>query len=202
MKETGSIKFNCNWIKTGPLPDQLTRELNNWRQQLYALLLIGVNEDGIGYGNISCRYRDDQFIISGSGTGRLQQLDSAHYCIVTAFDPEQNEVSAVGPLLASSESMTHAMIYALRKEINCVMHVHHKALWTMLLQQYPSTGEAVAYGTPAMAREIARMMTTTQPQPSNIFAMAGHEDGVIAYGKDMAATGMLLLQHLHYTHAH
>ena len=197
MKETGSIKFHCNWHKTAPLPDAHIRELNQWRQQLYALMLIGENDEGIGYGNISCRQTGNRFIISASGTGKIARLDGRHYCMVTGFDIECNEVTAEGPMLASSESMTHAMIYTLRSDVNCVMHVHHKQLWEYLLKMYPSTHPGVAYGTPAMAFEIQRILQDIPVAAATIFAMAGHEDGVIAFGRNAAQAGRMLLEHLH-----
>jgi ribulose-5-phosphate 4-epimerase/fuculose-1-phosphate aldolase len=111
MKETGSIKFNCDWIKTAPLPFTVISELNEWRNKLYTLKLLGENADGIGYGNISMRYKENTFIITGSGTGKLKKLDQSHYTLVTGYSLKENSLNAAGPVLASSESMTHAVIY-------------------------------------------------------------------------------------------
>ena len=64
MKEEGVIKFNCHWIKSTPLTGTWINDLTVWRDKLYKSGLIGVNEDGIGYGNISIRFQQNKFIIS------------------------------------------------------------------------------------------------------------------------------------------
>ena len=74
MNYEGVVKFNCHWTKSAPLDEAWIRDLNVWRDKLYQLGLIGLNEDGIGYGNISIRFRKKQFIISGSGKGKFQKL--------------------------------------------------------------------------------------------------------------------------------
>ena len=56
MNDEGVIKFNCHWTKSAPLDEAWIRDLNVWRDKLYRLGLIGMNEDGIGYGNISIRF--------------------------------------------------------------------------------------------------------------------------------------------------
>jgi L-ribulose-5-phosphate 4-epimerase len=196
MKEEGVIKFNCHWIKEEPIKDAFIEEINAWRDRLYALGLIGVTEDGIGYGNLSQRLNKDQFIITGSGTGKLEKLSAAHYTRVTAYDFMQNSVTTAGPIIASSETLTHAMIYRCRKNINAVFHVHHHALWKKLLRTLPSTANNVPYGTPEMAKEVDRLLQEMTNPNNTIFAMAGHEDGVVAFGKDPDAAGNILLDHL------
>src|SRR5690242_16128162 len=124
MQEEGVIKFKCNWIKDVPLDSELIKKLNEWRDKLYRANLIGKNKDGIGYGNISMRYHNN-FIITGSSTGKLLKLTAEHYTLVTEYDLDKNTLTAVGPVIASSESLTHAVIYAHEKNVNAVIHVHH-----------------------------------------------------------------------------
>jgi ribulose-5-phosphate 4-epimerase/fuculose-1-phosphate aldolase len=193
MKEEGVIKFNCNWIQGEPLDAELIHELNTWRDKLYSLKFIGVTEDGIGYGNISVRYQNNQFIITGSGTGAFEKLAPEHYTLVTEYNIHQNSVTCVGPVKASSESLTHAMIYECCNEVNAVFHVHDHALWEKLLETLPSTNANVPYGTPEMAYEIRRLFNEHHLQHHRIFAMGGHEDGVIAFGTTTAETGRLFL---------
>lgn len=192
MNEEGVIKFNCTWIKEAPLNVELIRELNTWRDTLYKLKLLGVTNDGIGYGNVSCRYKDN-FIISGSGTGKLQHLTNEHYATVINYSVEQNKLTAVGPVIASSESLTHAMIYKSQPAVNAVFHVHHFALWEKLLNKIPTTDIDVAYGTPAMANEIVRLFKETNLASEKIFVMAGHEEGIVSFGKDVNEAGNILL---------
>src|SRR4030095_193273 len=105
MQEEGVIKFNCNWIKADPPDPVLIEQLDEWRDRLYDAQLIGQNEDGIGYGNISLRYKG-HFIITGSSTGRLSKLNAAHYTVVTDYDLDENTLTCAGPIIASSESVT------------------------------------------------------------------------------------------------
>jgi hypothetical protein len=55
MMDEGYIKFKCNLIKDKPLPMAALSEINQWRNKLYQVGLIGAYADGIGYGNISIR---------------------------------------------------------------------------------------------------------------------------------------------------
>ena len=196
MQEEGVIKFNCTWIKEAPLDFALIKELNEWRNKLYNESLIGVNKDGIGYGNISIRYKQNSFIISGSSTGKLKELTNEHYTRVTEYNIDKNSLTTVGPIIASSESLTHAMIYECEKHINAVLHVHHFKLWKKLLNIIPSTDKDVEYGTPAMAGEIVRLFKESNLAEYKIFAMAGHEEGVVSFGKNLNEAGQVLFNKL------
>ena len=192
-KETGVIKYTCAWIKAEPLEINRIQELNEWRDKLYALHFIGENEDAIGYGNISLRTIKNEFIISGSGTGKLNKLGAEHYTTVVKFDLENNSLEAKGPILASSESLTHAVIYESDETINAILHIHDAALWKKLLHCVPTTKNEVEYGTPAMAKEMIRLFAETELRTSKILAMAGHTDGIIAFGKNLQEAGAILL---------
>lgn len=191
MNEEGVIKFNCHWVRSEPLSPQSIAELQPWRNRMYELKLIGSTPDGIGYGNMSIR-SGKEFIITGSGTGTLLQLAPEHYTRVTSYNFSDNCLTTEGPIKASSESLTHAALYECDPSINAVIHVHHAGLWKLLLKRYPSTGAGVPYGTPGMAQEIKRLFKETG-LPQRIFAMGGHEDGIISFGKNMeSAAGVLL----------
>lgn len=192
----GVIKFNCTWIKEAPLDVELIKELNIWRDTLYKLKLLGATKDGIGYGNVSCRY-NDHFIVSGSGTGKLKHLTKEHYTTVTNYSVEDNTLTAAGPVIASSESLTHAMVYKSQPAINAVFHVHHFALWKKLLNKIPTTDIDVAYGTPAMANEIVTLFKETKLASGKIFVMAGHEEGIVSFGKNVNEAGNILLAALY-----
>jgi len=196
MKETGVIKFNCNWIKEKALNNNLLVDLNFWRNRMFALGLIGVYADGIGYGNISIRLQGNQFIITGSATGKFKKLTSEHYTKVVDYDVEKNSLTAVGPIIASSESLTHAVLYEYDKNINAVIHIHNLALWQKLMNKIPTTNKNVEYGTPAMAKEIIRLFDSTNLKNQKMLVMAGHEEGIISFGKDLNEAGNLLLEAL------
>ena len=195
MREEG-IKFYCIWIKQPPVEELHVEDLNKWRDRLYTLGVIGLTNDDIGFGNISIRFGPAAFLISGTGTGRYETLTAAHYTQVTSYSIEENKVVTEGPVRASSESLTHATIYECGKEINAVIHVHHFALWKNLLQKLPATDNKIPYGTPEMAREIERLFRETNVAEDKIFAMGGHEEGVISFGRDLDEAGAVLLHYL------
>src|ERR1035437_6091728 len=116
------------------LTDQLER-LNHARTVLFDLGLIGVYPNGIGYGNLSVRTTNNQFLITGSATGATRQLCADQYCLVESFSMAHNSVISCGALDASSESMTHGAIYAAAAEVQCVIHVHSRQLFDVLLEQ-------------------------------------------------------------------
>jgi hypothetical protein len=72
--------------------------------------------------------------------------------------------------------------------VQCIIHVHNRPLFDWLLQnEWPATPADVPYGTPDMARSVAGLVTAQKQLPV-LFAMAGHQDGVVAYGTDIAST--------------
>ena len=182
--DEGYIKFACFWKE---IPDQLDTSFSDLivtRNQLYQETLIGFDPHWkVGYGNISKRCANPtNFVISGSQTGHIEQATTQDFCTVTAFDLDQNTVHCSGPIKASSESMTHAAIYACDETVQVIIHVHNKPLWEALLHKLPTTAADVPYGTPEMGKEIFRLFEQADLGGKKVFAMAGHEDGVFAFG--------------------
>jgi L-ribulose-5-phosphate 4-epimerase len=192
MNGEGVIKFKLVWKQEPPMAYHYLYALNEWRNSLYKLGLIGQDGNGIGYGNISCRLAENIFIITGSGTGSLKKLTAEHYTKVTAYDLAENTLESTGPVKASSESMTHAAVYETVPGCNAVFHVHHLALWETLLALLPSTAKDIGYGTPAMAKEIARLLKDPVVLKQGILAMGGHKEGIISFGKDLDEAGSVL----------
>jgi ribulose-5-phosphate 4-epimerase/fuculose-1-phosphate aldolase len=195
MSEEGVIKFNCQWTRSAPLDESLIIELNAFRDKLYTLGLLGV-KDGIGYGNISVRSLGTEFIITGSGTGTLNTLTSEHYAMVTDYNINKNTVCSTGSIVASSESLTHAMVYEKAVDANAVIHAHHFNIWKNLLANFPSTASDIQYGTPEMANEIARLFDRHNLSHHKRFAMAGHHEGVVCFGNSLEEAAEILLQEL------
>ena len=195
--DEGYIKYACDWTPGPPPEPAATDLLESWRRPLYQAGLIGYYADpGVGYGNISIRYgRPGQFVISSTQTGHLATTTGEHYSLVTAYDIDGNCVSCLGPAQASSESLTHAAIYELDADINAVVHVHSRRLWQYLRNHVATTGEKVAYGTPQMACEFARLYRDTDFATSGVAVMAGHKEGIVSIGRTLeeAANRVLLL---------
>lgn len=183
--DEGYIKFEASWTRTAPFSGALITELIHWRQQLYDLKLIGAYTHNIGYGNISLRRPGPElsFFISGSATGLIPQATAAHFSLVTAVDIARNKVACEGPVIASSEAMSHAAIYLSDPAIQCVMHIHHARLWREYLNILPTTPLEVAYGSPEMAAALAAIVKDSASRKKGILVTAGHEEGLFAYGE-------------------
>lgn len=196
MIDEGYIKYQCHWYQLDAIADTDIKELNQCRAQLYQLGLIGEYDNGIGFGNLSIRLQDsNQLIISGTQTGGIAHLSRQHYTKVTNYDWQKNSVTCEGLIKASSETLTHGAIYTAQPKVNVVIHVHHQQLWRQLLNQVPTTNPDCAYGTPEMAAEIIRLCQQQATQQQKIIVMSGHEEGILAFGRDLTEANQTLLSY-------
>lgn len=188
MMDEGYTKFTVHWTDRRPVDAPVVEELERWRRRLFDAGLVGQYADlGIGYGNISVRPGNGrEFVISGTQTGRLARTGCEHYALVTDYDIDGNSVHCRGAVQASSETLTHAALYELDPGIRAVVHAHDDHVWRMLRGREPTTGEAVAYGTPAMAREFARLFHETPFPERRLAVMGGHEAGIVTVGRSLA----------------
>ena len=186
-KDEGYIKFNYDWIPA-TLPNIDLEELIFWRQKLYQAKLIGSYPNGIGYGNISMRYQENQFVISGSATGNLAVLDASHFALVDEFDLIRNWLSCIGNLPASSESLSHAAIYQTLPQVNSIIHIHNKELWNSYLHKLPTSGTDGEFGTPTLAFSLIDILKKEKSIPG-IIVMGGHEEGILIYASDIIQAG-------------
>ena len=175
--------------------DQLA-ELNECRRKLRELHMIGVDSNGIGFGNLSVRDgATSNFYVTGSATGGLTKLALADCVHVVAYDFEKNWIRYEGSAIPSSESLTHAAIYESDPMATAVIHCHDSVLWRTLLEHGPTTSKSVAYGTPEMAYEIMRLFKASDVRTRNILVMAGHEGGIVAFGKNFEEAFDILMHH-------
>jgi Class II Aldolase and Adducin N-terminal domain len=180
------VKFTYECARAEIAPFERLAELNECRRKLRELHMIGVDSSGIGFGNLSVRDgATGNFYVSGSATGGLPKLALADCVRVVAYDFEKNWVCYKGSAIPSSESLTHAAIYESDPTTSAVIHCHHSDLWATLLDRAPTSSRAVAYGTPEMAYEIMRLFKASEVRTRNILVMAGHEGGILAFGKNL-----------------
>ncbi|MDO3379970.1 class II aldolase/adducin family protein [Geoalkalibacter halelectricus] len=199
----GVIKFVCRYRPGPPLEAHHLADINAWRKILFQLELIGCvahRYEGLGFGNISRRLPASReegaagFVISGTQTGGLADLEPHHYAIVSFCDPQANLVDSLGPIKPSSESLTHGILYQLDPRVSCVLHVHSPHIWRAAqVLELPVTGADVPYGTPAMAAEVRRLCLEKSLLPQGVLVMGGHEDGVLAFGPDFTSAGTALV---------
>ena len=186
------IKFRCEHEKTAAAPFAGFDELNVCRSKLRQRDLIGMDASGIGFGNLSVRDNANGFRITGSGTGGLPELTLADYTKVVAYDFTRNWLRCEGPAVASSESLTHAAVYESEPTAGAVIHCHNSKLWATLLNHAPTTSKAAEYGTPELAFEVERLFENSDVKARKIFVMAGHEGGVVVFGKNLGEAFALL----------
>jgi len=181
----GYIKFNCNWQdKPIQFDTEEIEEACKYRNLLYNIDLIGMYDNGIGFGNLSYREKvSNQIVITGSQTGGLKKIAPQNFTKVTRYNLKENSCNCEGNVKASSETLSHAVIYEF-DEVNAVIHIHNKKMWEYCLQKLPSTPTYAEFGTVDLANEIIELVSKTSKE-EGIFAMGGHEDGVIAYGKNL-----------------
>lgn len=182
MDEKKGIKFDCHWTKTELKVFDGFMEMNECRNRLHELHLIGVYENGIGFGNISIKNSEGIFI-TGSATGHIEKTDIWHYSKITGYNIQANRVDCSGISKASSESLSHIILYELSENIGAIIHIHNKDVWQKLINKVPTTSQEVEYGTTEMALEIIRLYRETTLPEVKILAMAGHEEGIISFGR-------------------
>jgi ribulose-5-phosphate 4-epimerase/fuculose-1-phosphate aldolase len=200
----GVIKFAATH-QSGPLPRAavpIVELLAGWRRILFDLSLLGRTAEryqGAAFGNLSARLGPfpgergaRPFAITGTQTSDRRDLTTDDFCLVTATDVRHNRVVSHGPALPSSESMTHATVYDASPTIRAVFHVHARAIFRASLA-LPETAPGVDYGTPEMAREVARLWRSTSLPETRVFVMRGHEDGVVSFGKSIDDAGGALI---------
>ncbi len=201
MKEQeGVIKYQLNHTQQPinlPFP---FAEINAWRTIVVRLDLIGQNPeryDNIGFGNISQRVdaHSDQFVVSGTQTGHIERLGPEHYCLIVNAEPHQNRLQSCGLCKPSSESLTHASVYAQDPTIQAVIHAHSPEIWkhTAVLG-LAHTKADVPYGTVAMAMAVEQLFQSGELSQTPLFSMLGHEDGVVAFGKNMQEAASELIK--------
>jgi len=185
MIDEGYIKYEQKHVMTAALEADLIAEINQYRTVLYKMELIGAYDEVVGYGNISIKRADGTILISGTQTGQKAELGPQHYTLITDYSIPENKLTCQGPIKASSEALTHAAVYELRDDIRAVIHIHSKELWDRHMNQMPTTNPEVAYGTPQMAYEVKRLYEDGPMKQNPVMIMAGHEEGIVTFGKNL-----------------
>ena len=137
--------------------------------------LIGVDANGVGFGNLSIRDgATSRFYITGSATGGIADLIPSHYARVVAYDFAKNWLRCEGSTVASSESLTHAAVYESDPTVFSVIHCHDVKLWAALLEEEaPATPKEVEYGTPEMAYAVRSLFNSHGCEEEKDFCNGG-----------------------------
>ncbi len=207
----GVVKFEVAH-QTRPLDPRVhgetARMLAAWREVLARLRLIGQDParyEGAAYGNASARIGpfgdaprgQRRFLVTATRTGGRRAVTLDDFCVVERYDVARNQVASTGALPPSSESLTHGAIYDVAPAARVVLHGHCPEIWRDAQGLgLPVTDPGAAYGTPAMALEVQRLVRESAAGSLGMVVMGGHEDGVIAFGASAAAAGEALVRHL------
>jgi hypothetical protein len=200
QEQEGVIKFHLHFAfqaVTQVQSEVKLAQLNSARSRLKARALLGQDPTrygGDGFGNISVRLSDKQFLISGSQTGHLSELSPADVALVERIDHRANQLWARGLCKPSSESMTHGIVYQVLPAAEAVVHVHSPDIWQAAGRlRLPATAADIPYGTPEMAEAVRVLLLQISASADydhglpQVFAMLGHEDGIVAIGPDLVS---------------
>jgi L-ribulose-5-phosphate 4-epimerase len=117
--------------------------------------------------------------------------------LIVKAEPKQNRLESCGLCKPSSESLTHASVYAQDNAIQAVIHAHNPEIWkhTVALN-LPHTTADIPYGTVEMATAVEQLFQSGKLAEISLFTMLGHEDGVVAFGRNMEEAAWELISHL------
>lgn len=166
-----------------------------WRRTLRRLGVVGQEPgryDGYGFGNLSVRVGDG-FLVTASQTSGREELGPDGVALVSAWNVPENRLESLGAAgaLPSSESLTHAAVYGAVAEAGAVLHGHAPELWTRARELGLAVTEPAAEaGTVAMAEVVANL--AERSELPTVAALAGHEDGILAWGRDLDQAGRAL----------
>lgn len=193
IEKEGVVKYSLEFVNKELNFEKEYKLLEECRERLYALGIIGAYEDGLGYGNISMRVNEsEEFLITATQTGHLSKLSKDEYSLVEAINYENFKTIASGKSKPSSECITHGAIYGLDKKINAVIHIHNEKLWNyMLKNNYLSTNDT-PYGTPEMVQDVINIYKDTGALSNNIFVMKGHFEGIVSFGRNLTEAEIAL----------
>lgn len=204
MNQEGVIKFRFEHEGGVCCADADIADLEQWRAELRGRGWLGqdpIRYGGLGFGNLSKRMPDGNFLITGSQTGHREKLTAEDYVRIQRFDPVRNLIWSKGLKKSSSETMTHMAVYQSIPAANYVFHTHCPELWAARKDlSIPATDPGIEYGTTEMYYEVQNLLSRRQHGQKDILAMAGHRDGIITWGKTAKLAGdtlLLLASELH-----
>ena len=181
--------------------DDVLQQIRAWREILVRLGGVGQTPGryhGLGFGNLSARdpEQPEEFVITASQTGGVRHLTDEDLTRVVGCNLDRFWVDAEGEQPPSSETLTHAMIYAADPRVEWVFHCHSPELWHAAAPlALPTTARDVDYGSPEMVLAVAELMASHHSRPL-VFATLGHEDGIFSCGATARDTGGLLVSYL------
>ena len=156
---------------------------------------MGVDSNGVGFGNLSVRDGvSGNFYITGSATGGLADLTPTDCVRVVDYDFARNWLRYEGAAVPSSESLTHAAIYESDPTISAVIHCHDSVLWADASRSRTDNFEVRCLRHAGNGVRNYAPVQTSEVRSRKILVMAGHEGGIVTFGKNLEDAFRVLMR--------
>lgn len=197
MIDEGYIKFLVDWQYVLFFLEVKFVVFNIFWQEFYSRGLIGVYENGIGFGNISCRVESGGlFYILGFKMGYFVRLDICYYVLVIEVGVVENCLSCIGLIIVFFEFMSYVIIYEECFDVNGVIYVYDFYLWQSLMYKVLIIDVFVFYGFLEMVESIWWLLREIDLKVCKIFVMEGYEEGIFIFGVDFVEVMAVLKVYL------
>lgn len=183
MTQSTGVRFETIFLSRTPPSDDRVRRLGWWGRRFRRLGLAAKSA-----GNLSFRTRDG-FVISGTGIA-LEGIGGGTVAEVVGIETEggATSVQARGQVVPSKESVLHSGIYALRPDVDAVLHIHDQAVVDLADEiGIPCTEGVQPRGSLELAQEVGRLLRTEGDTRYIIL----REHGVISLGLTLDEAGRL-----------
>lgn len=174
------IKYLCNFTYDTNISNPDINKFNHLRSILLELRLIGTYPDGVSYGNLSQKQKNNAVIITGTNTGSKTTLTPLDFSCIYDYSINDNFVTCKGGKRASSESLTHLAIYE-NSSAEVVVHIHSLRLWEKLIHIYPSSSPEAKFGTVELANEFKDLIQKYEMTSSGVIISGGHKEGIFLF---------------------
>lgn len=160
-EEYVGIKFKVEFLdkRSLVLSDRLAELIHYCK--LFDEFNLAPPYQGGSAGNLSFRMEEgkNEFIITGTKIGLKNNLTSEKFVLVKNVDVSKKNVSVIGLIEPSSESILHWQIYKTRPEINSIFHGHSELFLSVSKKiKWIETKNAVPYGSLDLVKEVINVL--------------------------------------------
>ncbi|MBN2250619.1 MAG: class II aldolase/adducin family protein [Candidatus Altiarchaeota archaeon] len=176
------VKYRAVPLGKNVPSDLRTDELKKWCTEYYNSGFTPEYEGGSA-GNLSYRYKGNQFMITGSGITTKSRILDNSIALVDSCNLEKEIVYYHGARKPSSETMLHYVVYMNRPEINAVFHGHSEKILAKADELgLVQTTKEEKEGTKELANAVLEVLGQ-----ENFIVLKNH--GFVSIGKTMQEAG-------------